>query len=88
MIIGLVREVKDSEDRVGLILEVVRVYVKVGYIVLVESGVGKILGFSDVVYKKRGVLIIESVKEVWCKLKMIIKVKELVCSEYLFIRIG
>ena len=45
MIIGLVREVKDSEDRVGLTPDAVRAYVKAGHTVLVESGAGKTSGF-------------------------------------------
>lgn len=88
MIIGLVREVKDSEDRVGLTPDAVRAYVKAGHTVLVESGAGKTSGFSDAAYKKRGALIIESAKEVWRKSKMIIKVKEPVRSEYPLIRTG
>nr|WIF88140.1 hypothetical protein QOL21_06610 [Acholeplasma laidlawii] len=88
MIIGLVREVKDSEDRVGLTPDAVRAYVKAGHTVLVESGAGKTSGFSDAAYKRRGALIIESAKEVWRKSKMIIKVKEPVRSEYPLIRTG
>lgn len=88
MIIGLVREVKESEDRVGLTPDAVRAYVKAGHTVLVESGAGKTSGFSDAAYKKRGAVIIDSAKEVWHKSKMIIKVKEPVRSEYPLIRTG
>ena len=86
MIIGLVREVKPSEDRVGLTPYAVRAYVKAGHQVLVEKGAGRTSGFSDSAYSKRGGILVEEAKEVWRKAQMIIKVKEPVRSEYPYFR--
>lgn len=86
MIIGLVREVKQSEDRVGLTPDAVRAYVKEGHQVLVEKDAGKTSGFTDSAYSKKGATIVDNAKEVWRKSEMIIKVKEPVRSEYDLIR--
>lgn len=86
MIIGLVREVKSSEDRVGLTPDAVSAYVKHGHQVLVERGAGVTSGFSDKSYEKKGAVLIDTTKEVWKKSEMIVKVKEPIKDEYKFFR--
>lgn len=86
MIIGLVKEVKESEDRVGLTPDAVRAYVKSGHKVLVESGAGRTSGFTDSAYKRRGATIVEEAKDVWKAAQMIVKVKEPIRSEYKLIK--
>ncbi len=86
MIIGLVREVKISEDRVGLTPDAVKAYVKAGHTVLVEKGAGKTSGFNDSLYVKKGAILIDEASDVWKQSEMIIKVKEPVKSEYGYFR--
>lgn len=86
MIIGLVKEIKSNEDRVGLTPDAVKAYVKHGHQVLVEQGAGVTSGFSDKAYQKRGAVLIETAKEVWKKADMIVKVKEPIKEEYKYFR--
>ena len=86
MIIGLVKEVKPSEDRVGLTPDAVRAYIKAGHTVLVEKDAGKTSGFPNSAYAKRGAILVEEAKDIWRQSQMIIKVKEPVRSEYQYFR--
>lgn len=58
MKIGILREIKNNENCVGLLLSGVYVLVESGYIVLVEINVGLGLFFEDVDYKEVGVEIV------------------------------
>ena len=75
MIIGLPRELKASEDRVGLTPANVSELVNAGHQVLVETNAGEGSGFSDEEYAKAGAEIKATAAEVW-KAEMVIKVKE------------
>lgn len=86
MIIGLVREVKSSEDRVGLTPDAVGAYVKAGHTVYVEMGSGVTSGFNDSVYLKKGAILIEDKAFIWKKSDMIVKVKEPIKEEYKYFR--
>lgn len=86
MIIGLPKEIKNNEFRVGLIPGDVAAYVHAGHTVLVEQGAGLGSGFSDQEYIDAGAEIQAEAADVWAKADMIVKVKEPVESEYGYFR--
>ena len=81
MRIGVPRETKDGERRVGVTPEGVRRLVGDGHVVVVEPGAGAAVGFSDGAYADAGATIAPSSDAVWtCAL--IVKVKELQPAEF------
>ncbi len=88
MIVGLPKEVKDNEYRVGLTPAGVRALTDAGHEVTVEQGAGDGSGFEDALYQKAGAQIIDSADDVWAKAEMIIKVKEPIEPEYPLMREG
>ena len=86
MIIGLPKEIKNNEFRVGLIPGDVAAYVAAGHTVLVEQGAGLGSGFADAEYVEAGAEIIADAADVWAKADMIVKVKEPVESEYKYFK--
>ena len=76
MLIGVPKEIKTQEYRVGLVPSSVKEFVSKGHEVLVETGAGAAINFTDEIYKKAGAKIASSAKEVFEKADMIIKVKE------------
>lgn len=76
MIIGVPREIKDSERRVGLSPASVAEAVGHEHVVVVESGAGAGSGFSDADYSAVGATIVESASEVFERAELIVKVKE------------
>ena len=76
MIIGVPKEIKIEEYRVGLTPFSVHELISHGHTVIVEHNAGAGIGFMDEHYREVGGLIAESAKEVWAKAEMIIKVKE------------
>lgn len=88
MIIGVVKEVKTQEYRVGAPPLAAGVLAKAGHQVLVETKAGEGSGFSDEEYVKAGATIVKTAKEVWDKAEMIYHVKEPIPSEYPFLRKG
>ena len=84
MRIGVPREVKDKEFRVGLSPLSVQVLVEQGHSVWVETGAGDAAGFPDTAYKNAGGTIALKASEAWAQ-EMIIKVKEPLPSEYAFL---
>lgn len=82
MIIGLPREVKNNEYRVGLVPAGVHALVELGHSVLVETNAGLASGFSDEEYTGAGAAIIASAAEVYSQAQMIVKVKEPIPTEY------
>ncbi len=76
MIIGVPKEIKDSEKRVSMTPQGVDALVAHHHRVLVERGAGEGSGFSDHEYEKAGALIIERKEEIWKEAQMIVKVKE------------
>ncbi len=81
MKIGVVKEIKNNENRVGLTPDNVREYIRAGHQVVVEKSAGAASGFSDVMYKEAGAKIVNTALEVWNQ-EMVIKVKEPLESEY------
>ena len=88
MIIGLPKEIKNYEFRVGLIPSNVSDYVAAGHTVLVEQGAGIGSGFADQEYVDAGAKILENAADVWKQADMIVKVKEPLECEYQYFREG
>jgi alanine dehydrogenase len=82
VIVGLPKEIKDNEYRVGLTPAGVRALTDSGHEVIVEKTAGEGSGFEDGLYQKAGAKIIDSADEVWAKGEMIVKVKEPIEPEY------
>ena len=76
MLVGVPKEIKVHEYRVGLVPASVRELIHRGHKVLVEKGAGLGIGFDDAAYKAAGAKIAASAREVFEKAEMIVKVKE------------
>jgi alanine dehydrogenase len=88
MIIGVPKEVKDHEARVGLVPSGVEPLVSAGHRVLVQSGAGIGSGLTDEDYVEFGAEIASSAAEVWNRADLVVKVKEPQPSEYELLRPG
>ncbi len=88
MIIGIPRETKNNENRVGLTPAGAHELTKRGHTVLVETHAGAASGFRNDDYEEAGAIIILTNDEIWGRADMIIKVKEPDESEYPLIRKG
>jgi alanine dehydrogenase len=88
MIVGLPKEVKDNEYRVGLVPAGVKALTSAGHRVLVETKAGDGSGITDQEYVNAGGEIVGTAEEVWSRAEMIVKVKEPIASEYGFLREG
>ena len=82
MIIGVVKEIKNNESRVGLTPAGAEDLRSAGHTVLVEHSAGLGSGFSDESYTEVGATIIADKKELFDRSEMIIKVKEPLAAEY------
>lgn len=82
MIIGVPKEIKQAENRVGLTESNVRQLVENGHRVMVEAGAGQGSLISDEIYKSAGAQIIPSKEQVYRESEMIVKVKEPLPEEY------
>ena len=88
MIIGIPKEIKTEEYRVGLTPSSVHELVSHGHQVIVEHHAGMGIGFDDSVYREAGAKIAEDARAVWEKSDLIVKVKEPQVSEFAFLREG
>ncbi len=88
MLIGLPREIKDNESRVGLTPAGAKTLSDLGHEVLVEESAGEGSGISDDEYRGANGKIVDSADEVWERAEMIVKVKEPVGPEYKRMREG
>lgn len=86
MIIGVPKEIKNNEARVGLTPGAVSAFVHAGHQVLVEQGAGLGSGFPDEEYAEAGASLEAQAKAVWDKADMIVKVKEPIEPEYQYFR--
>lgn len=87
MIIGIPKEVKNHEYRVGATPAMVSLFVDAKHAVYVETRAGEKIGFTDEMYQKAGAKIVQTAKEVY-EAEMIIKVKEVQDSEFDFLKEG
>ena len=76
MLIGVPKEIKVQEYRVGLVPGSVHELVANGHKVMVQHGAGVGIGLSDADYEKAGAIISHSAEEIFAKADMIVKVKE------------
>ncbi len=88
MIIGVPKEVKDHESRVGLVPSGVTGLVEAGHQVYVQTGAGLASSIPDEEYAEAGAKVLPTAAEVWSKSDLVVKVKEPQPSEYPHFRPG
>ena len=86
MIIGVPREIKDHEARVGVTPAGAKALTDAGHTVLVETNAGQLSSFPDHEYQDHGAEIVGDPGHVWGKSDLIVKVKEPVESDYVYFR--
>lgn len=86
MFVGVPKEIKNHEYRVGLTPASVRELVSQGHTVLVEHGAGAGIGASDEEYRAAGATVLPTAKEVFAQSEMIVKVKEPQAAERAMLR--
>jgi alanine dehydrogenase len=88
MRIGVPKEIKNHEYRVGLTPASVRELVLHGHQVLVQAGAGAAIGLDDAQYRQAGATLAATAQEVFAQSEMIVKVKEPQPAECLLLRQG
>jgi len=88
MLIGLPKEIKNHEYRVGLTPAGVRELVSHGHEVVVQTAAGAEIGLSDDAYKAAGAAVVDTAQDVFTRAEMIIKVKEPQPAECAMLRAG
>ena len=88
MKVGIPKEIKNNENRVGMTPSGVAELVKHGHSVVVQHTAGEGSGFSDDEYKRAGASILANIEDVYAEAEMIVKVKEPIEPEYKLIRKG
>lgn len=86
MIIGVPKEIKNNENRVGLTPAGVAEFKKHGHTVYVQTLAGINSGFSDAAYTEAGASILPTIEAVYAIAEMIVKVKEPIAEEYPLIK--
>lgn len=87
MLIGIPKEIKNHEYRVGATPSMVSLLKEAGHRILVQSHAGEMIGYTDEMFKKAGAEIVSTPEEVYAA-EMIIKVKEPQTSEFPLLRKG
>jgi alanine dehydrogenase len=88
MIIGIPKEIKQQENRVGLLPSAAHQLARRGHTVLVQKNAGVGSGYPDEDYLEAGAKIVETAEEIFAKADMIVKVKEPLPAEYGLLRKG
>ena len=88
MIIGVPKEIKNNENRVGMTPSGVAELVKRGHTVYIQHTAGENSGFPDEAYIAAGAQILPTMEETYAAAQMIVKVKEPIAPEYKLIRKG
>ena len=86
MVIGVPKEIKNNENRVGMTPAGVAELVKRGHTVYVQQTAGNNSGFADEDYVNVGAKLLPTLEEVYAAAEMIVKVKEPITPEYKLIR--
>ncbi|MCP4108130.1 MAG: alanine dehydrogenase [Desulfobacteraceae bacterium] len=86
MIVGILKEIKDEENRVSMTPAGVEVMKQNGHTILVEKDAGVGSGFEDSVYAAHGAEIVDTPKEIFDRADMVMHVKEPLPPEYDLIR--
>src|SRR3954452_17730285 len=88
MTIGIPKEIKEQEQRVGLLPSTAQTLSAHGHTVLVQKDAGVGSGYPDEEYVKAGAQIVESAEEIFQRADMIVKVKEPLPAEWPLLRRG
>mgnify|MGYP001143044866 CR=1 FL=1 len=88
MIVGIPKEIKNNESRVGMTPAGVFELVKNNHTVYVQSGAGEGSGFFNKDYQKVGAVVLDTIGQVYAMSEMIVKVKEPIAEEYDLIQEG
>ena len=88
MLVGVPREIKDNEYRVGLSPESVREVTAHGHHVIIEAGAGVGISADDEEYRRAGADIVDTAEEIFARAEMVIKVKEPQAVERAMLREG
>lgn len=88
MIVGVPKEIKNHEYRVGLSPAAVKEFITQGHSVLVEANAGTAISFTDERYEEAGATIIETAEAIFARADMIVKVKEPQPNECKMLREG
>jgi len=88
VIIGVPKEIKEQEQRVGLLPSAADQLKRRGHSVVVQKNAGVGSGYSDDEYKNAGAEIVDSAEEVFRRGEMIVKVKEPLSAEFPLLRKG
>ncbi|WP_298477329.1 alanine dehydrogenase [uncultured Maribacter sp.] len=88
MIVGVPKEIKNNESRVGMTPAGVFELVRSGHTVYVQSEAGEGSGFSNEDYQNVGAVILDTIGQVYAMSKMIVKVKEPIEEEYNLVQEG
>jgi alanine dehydrogenase len=86
MHVGLPKEVKSQEFRVGVTPGAVREFARDGHLITVETGAGLGIGATDDDYRRSGAQVVASPEEVFAAAQLIIKVKEPQAAEWRLLR--
>ncbi|MEL6916430.1 MAG: alanine dehydrogenase [Bacteroidota bacterium] len=88
MIVGVPKEIKNNESRVGMTPAGVFELIKHKHTVYVQSGAGERSGFINSDYQEVGAIILDTIGQVYAMSEMIVKVKEPIAEEYPLIQKG
>ncbi|MBM4316206.1 MAG: alanine dehydrogenase [Deltaproteobacteria bacterium] len=87
MIVGIPKEIKNRENRVGLVPSGVRAFIAQGHKVIIQKNAGVGSGISDEQFKMAGATLVDTAAEVWAA-DMVMKVKEPLADEFRHLRPG
>jgi len=88
MIVGVPKEIKDNEFRVGLVPSGVDILTNIGHQVVIERGAGEGSGIADREYVKAGATLVDTAEDVFDRAEMVVKVKEPLPQECELIKEG
>jgi alanine dehydrogenase len=88
MKVGVPKEIKNNENRVGMTPSGVAELVRHGHDVFVQHTAGLGSGLSDEAYEQAGAIILPAIEDIYAQADMIVKVKEPIESEYSLVRRG
>jgi alanine dehydrogenase len=81
MLLGVPKEIKDNEYRVGMVPSTVRELTETGHNVIVETGAGTEAGLPDGAYQAAGAEVVSGADAVYSRAELIVKVKEPLAAE-------
>ena len=88
MLIGVPKEIKNHEYRVGMAPASVREAIKHGHQVIVQANAGEGIGVDDEAYRQIGAEVVDTPEEIFARAEMVVKVKEPQASERAMLREG